>query len=80
MTASALEQVLLQNPAFQLELTKANDAELATAIRGMVGLLNVTVEYAARRELIVTYRIKDGIKTEGLTNPRIIVSVCTEVM
>lgn len=80
MTASAIEQQLLSHPALKLELQSANDAELATAIRGIVGLLNVTVDFAARRELIVTYRIKDGLKTEGLTNPRIIVSVTTEVM
>lgn len=77
---SALEQNLLQNPAFNLELRQATDAELAGAIRGIIGLLNVTVDFAAKRELIVTYRIKDGLKTEGLTNPRIIVSVATEVM
>lgn len=79
-TVSALEQHLLKFPALQLELQKATDAELAGALRGIVGLLNVTVDFAARRELIVTYRIKDGLKTEGLTNPRIIVSVTTEVM
>jgi hypothetical protein len=80
MTASALEQHLLAQPALQMELQKANDAELAGAIRGIVSLLNVTVDWAAKRELIVTYRIKDGLKTEGLTNPRIIVSVTTEVI
>jgi hypothetical protein len=55
------------------------DNELATKMRYNIIELNQLAELAAKRELIVAYRIKEGIKTDGFTNPRIIVSVMTEV-
>jgi len=56
------------------------DAELSNKIRCNIIELNQLAELAAKRELVVFYRIKDGAKTDGLTNPRIIVSVMTEVL
>lgn len=56
-----------------------SDAELAACIRDHIAELNKLVDSAAQRELIVHYRIKDGQKSDALTNPRIIVSVMTEV-
>lgn len=62
--------------AATVELT---DAEFAVHIRGMVMALNTAVELAAQRSLIVAYRIKEGQKTDGVVNPRLIVSVMVEV-
>lgn len=62
-----------------IELWVENDAELAKAIKNHIAELNKMVDEAAKRELVVAYRIKDGQKTDALTNPRIIVSVMTEV-
>lgn len=62
-----------------IDSTGVSDFEVAETIRKAIKALNDIVEVAAARELIVAYRIKDGVKTDGLTNPRIIVSVMTEV-
>lgn len=62
-----------------IDSTGVSDFEIAQTIRNAIKALNELVEVAAARELIVAYRIKDEVKTDGLTNPRIIVSVMTEV-
>lgn len=64
-------------PEVWVEKTPADftDAELADAIRNHVGELNKMADYAHKRELIISYRIKapDG------ANPRLIAMVMTEV-
>lgn len=80
MTESSLETYLTKHPELKLELHQCSDSDLAGAIRGVVDLMNVMVIQAAKRELIVTYRIKDGVKGDGLTNPRVVVNVTTEVI
>lgn len=55
------------------------DKELAAAIHGQVQGLNDLVQLAANQELVVAYRIKAPQEMNG-TNPRIIVSVMTEVL
>lgn len=79
-TQSGLEACLASHSPLKLAVENSSDGELAAGIRAVTALLNTLSEKAAKRELIVTYRIKEGIKTDGLTNPRIIVSVTTEVI
>ena len=61
------------------EATKdLTDAEFATDLRGRVAALNVLVEIAGKRELIINYRIKPIDNTHN-ANPKLSVSVMTEV-
>ena len=55
------------------------DAELAALIRSLCIILNFTGEEAAKRELGVTYRIKQNDDSVGHRNPKVMVSVTTEV-
>lgn len=79
-TLNSLETCLSNHKQLKMDVENSSDGELASAIRAVAALLNTLADKAAKRELIVTYRIKDGLKTDGLTNPRIIVSVTTEVI
>lgn len=59
--------------------TIPSDGELAYAIRDAVKLLNHYADVAAKRELVVSYRIKAPDQNKGQTNPRLVVNVMTEV-
>lgn len=54
---------------------KMTDFELAQVIRNQVADLNTMVEYAAKRELVVQYRIKQHEDR----SPKVMVFVLTEV-
>jgi hypothetical protein len=62
-----------------IDLTTITDADLAVCIRTLVKELNNCVQHAAKRELVVAYRIKAPEHGNEVGAPRIIVSVMTEV-
>ena len=61
-------------------LSNFSDSDLPDMLRTTVAKVNLLSEHAAKRDLHVRYDIKPGQKNDGLTNPRIIVSVMTEVI
>ena len=56
-----------------------SDAELSRMIKARVADLNEAVETAAKRELIVRYSVQTFEGGQELPNPRLLVTVMTEV-